>query len=178
VIQQGSNDGEIIGLLRGGDREGFVRLYDQYAGLIYGVAMRVLRNAVAAQDVLQDVFLQLWRNPQAFDPERGKLGPWLAVIARHKAVDSLRKQKFEVDTPEEQKPQPVSREASAERYADGERAKRLMAQLPADQRQVLELAYLDGMTHSEIASHLGQPLGTVKSRIRMGLLTLRKELAA
>jgi len=178
VTQQLSNDAEIVARLVGGDREGFVRLYDQYSGLVYGVALRVLRNAVAAQDIVQDVFLQLWRNPGSFDPARGRLAPWLAVITRHKAVDSLRKRKFEADPAESPALQSIIGEVSQPSYEEAELAKQLMAQLPAEQRQVLELAYLDGMTHVEIADCLGQPLGTIKSRIRLGLLFLRKELAS
>jgi RNA polymerase sigma-70 factor (ECF subfamily) len=178
VTQQLSNDAEIVTRLVGGDREGFVRLYDQYSGLVYGVALRVLRNAVAAQDIVQDVFLQLWRNPGSFDPARGRLAPWLAVITRHKAVDSLRKHKFEADPAESPALQPIIGEVSQPSFEEAELAKQLMAQLPAEQRQVLELAYLDGMTHVEIADRLGQPLGTIKSRIRLGLLFLRKELAS
>jgi len=175
VRQQFSNEGEIVARLLQGDRDQFVRLYDEYSGLIYGVALRILRNAAAAQDIVQDVFLQLWRNPTSFDPERGRLAPWLAVVTRHKAVDFLRKMKFETDAPE--RPAAPSR-TNNERCPEAETARRLMDQLPPEQRQVLELAYLDGLTHAEIASRLGQPLGTVKSRIRLGLLSLRKEMAA
>ena len=177
MTQQLSNEAEIVARLADGDREGFVRLYDQYSGLVYGVALRVLRNSAAAQDVLQEVFLKLWRNPSSFDSARGRLAPWLAVITRHKAVDSLRKRKFEAD-PEESAALPSTpMQANQPNYEDAELARRLMAQLPAEQRQVLELAYLDGMTHVEIANRLDQPLGTIKSRIRLGLLSLRKELA-
>lgn len=178
MTQQLATDAEIVSQLLGRDREGFVRLYNQYSGLVYGVALRILRNAVAAEDVVQDVFLQLWRNPGSFDPSRGRLAPWLAVITRHKAVDSLRKRKFEAAPAESSARQSVAGEAPQPSYDDAELAKRLMGQLPAEQRQVLELAYLDGMTHVEIADRLGQPLGTIKSRIRLGLLFLRKELAA
>jgi RNA polymerase sigma-70 factor, ECF subfamily len=174
VRQQFSDEGDIVARLLQGDRDQFVRLYDEYSGLIYGVALRILRNAAAAQDIVQDVFLQLWRNPTAFNPERGRLAPWLAVVTRHKAVDALRKLKFETDAPEQSVAPPST---SNERCAEAKTACRLMAQLPPEQRQVLELAYLDGLTHMEIASRLGQPLGTVKSRIRLGLLSIRKEMA-
>ena len=176
--QQHSNDANIVARLVGGDKEGLVCLYDEYAGLIYGIALRVLRNTAAAEDVVQEVFLQLWRNPASFDPKRGRLAPWLAVITRHKAVDSLRKLKFEADSSEARLSDARAPEASVHCSADGDRAKKLMAQLPAEQRQVLELAFLDGLTHVEIAARVSQPLGTVKSRIRLGLLSLRKGLSA
>ena len=178
MSRQLSNDVGIVARLLAGDKEGFVRLYDEYAGLIYRVALRVLRNAAAAEDVVQEVFLQLWRNPTSFDPQRGRLAPWLAVITRHKAVDSLRKLKYEAVSSENSLADPVVGEASVRTSAECNRARKLMAQLPTEQRQVLELAFLDGLTHVEIAARVSQPLGTVKSRIRLGLLSLRKELSA
>lgn len=173
-----SNDVDIVARLVDGDKEGLVCLYDEYAGLIYGIALRVLRNAAAAEDVVQEVFLQLWRNPASFDPKRGRLAPWLAVITRHKAVDSLRKLKFEADSSEAPLSDARAAEVSVHCSADADRAKKMMAQLPTEQRQVLELAFLDGLTHVEIAARVSQPLGTVKSRIRLGLLSLRKGLSA
>jgi RNA polymerase sigma-70 factor, ECF subfamily len=172
------NDADVVAQLCQGENEALVRLYDLYAGLVYSIALRVLRNRAAAEDVVQEVFIQLWRNPSSFDAQRGRLAPWLAVIARHKAVDALRKLKFEVDSEEENTVSAaVPSHASLHCAADAEKAKKLMARLPLEQKQALELAYLDGLTHVEIAARIGEPLGTVKSRIRLGLLFLRKELA-
>lgn len=153
-----------------------MRLYDQFSALVYGIALRVLRNRTAAEDVVQDVFLQLWRRPSSFDAQRGRLGPWLAVIARHKAIDTLRREKFEVDPEEDSAPARPHTPTPAHFSADCDKAKELMAQLPPEQREALELAFLDGLTHVEIAARTGEPLGTIKSRIRLGLLSLRKEL--
>lgn len=179
---QTGSDAEIVAQLRQGDKGALVRLYDEYSGLVYGVARRVLQDAAAAEDVVQEVFLQLWRNPAAFNEERGRLAPWLAVIARHKAVDQLRKLKYEVapdpdsgEGPAAEPPAPLM--MSADSLADAGKAKRLMAQLPSEQKEALEMAYLDGLTHTEIAKRTGEPLGTVKSRIRLGLNFLRKEMA-
>jgi RNA polymerase sigma-70 factor (ECF subfamily) len=97
VSEQIRNDAEIVAQLRQGEKGALVRLYDEYSGLVYGVARRILRDAAAAEDVVQEVFLQLWRKPGSFDEQRGRLAPWLAVVARHKALDVLRKLKFEVD---------------------------------------------------------------------------------
>jgi RNA polymerase sigma-70 factor (ECF subfamily) len=178
VNQKPWNDVDVAAQLCKGDNEALVRLYDEYSGLVYGIALRVLRNRAAAEDVVQEVFLQLWRNPTSFDAQRGRLAPWLAVIARHKAVDALRKVKFEVDSEEENTVTgAVPGQALLHRIADAEKAKKLMARLPLEQKQALEMAFLDGLTHVEIAARMGQPLGTVKSRIRLGLLFLRKELA-
>ncbi len=169
-------EAEVLAQIRLGDKEALVRLYEEYCGLVFGIAIRVLRNRAAAEDVVQDVFLQLWRNPAAFDAQRGRLAPWLAVITRHKAVDALRKSKHERPSEENlvsDVPQP---HVPLHLVADADKARRLMALLPVEQKLVLELAYLDGLTHMEIAQKIGEPLGTVKSRIRLGLLTLRKEL--
>ncbi len=172
------NDPEVVGGIRQGDKGALVRVYDEYSGLVYGVALRVLRNEQAAEDVVQDVFLQLWRNPAAFDSRRGRLAPWLAVITRHKAVDLLRKRRFEAGSAETSPLlEALSNAKRPDWVADAEKAKALMARLPAEQRQVLEMSFLDGLTHVEIAARIGEPLGTVKSRIRLGLLFLRKELA-
>src|SRR6476646_11210007 len=86
------DDAALIACIRAGDQSAMADLYDRYSGVVYGVALRVLANTTAAEDVVQEVFLQLWRNPQAFDADRGRLAPWLAVIARNRAIDLLRKQ--------------------------------------------------------------------------------------
>ena len=127
------NDADVVAQLCHGDNEALARLYDEYSGLVYGIALRVLRNRAAAEDVVQEVFLQLWRNPTSFDAQRGRLAPWLAVIARHKAVDALRKVKFEVDSEEENTvPGAVPSQTLLHRIADAEKAKTLMARLPLD----------------------------------------------
>jgi RNA polymerase sigma-70 factor, ECF subfamily len=176
VTQEPLHEADLVARLCQGDNEALVRLYDQFSGLVYGIALRVLRNRTAAEDVVQEVFLQLWRRPASFDAQRGRLGPWLAVIARHKAIDALRKEKFEVDPEENSAPQRAPGPAPAHFSADCDKAKQLMAQLPHQQREDLELAFLDGLTHVEIAERTGEPLGTIKSRIRLGLMFLRKEL--
>jgi RNA polymerase sigma-70 factor (ECF subfamily) len=182
VPGQIGSDADIVAQLRQGDKSALARLYDAYSGLVYGVARRVLRDAAAAEDVVQEVFLQLWRNPGSFDAQRGRLGPWLAVIARHKSVDVLRKLKFETASDADSGERPVAEPVAVtaippESFADAGKAKRLMEQLPSEQKEALEMAYLDGLTHTEIASRTGEPLGTVKSRIRLGLTFLRKEMA-
>jgi RNA polymerase sigma-70 factor, ECF subfamily len=175
---QSWNDSEVVNQICQGDRGALVRVYDEYSGLVYGIALRVLRNVEAAEDVVQEVFLQLWRNPAAFDSQRGRLAPWLAVITRHKAVDAVRKLRFNMESPEDAPySEPAFVDPPVHTAADAEKAKALMARLPAEQRQALELAFLGGLTHVEIAAQIGEPLGTVKSRIRLGLGSLRKALA-
>lgn len=168
------DDSSLIARLRAGDENAMADLYDRYSGVVYGVALRVLGDTMAAEDVLQEVFLQLWRKPQSFDARRGRLAPWLAVIARNRAIDLLRKRPRE----EEIEELPIStginlEDAAAQRQA-AEKVRRVLDGLPSEQRTTLEMAFFEGMTHTEIAGKTGEPLGTVKTRIRSALLALRK----
>jgi RNA polymerase sigma-70 factor (ECF subfamily) len=171
------DDAALIARMRAGDQTAMADLYDRYSGVVYGVALRVLANTTAAEDVVQEVFLQLWRNPQAFNADRGRLAPWLAVIARNRAIDHLRKRPIEDDIDELPISTGVDLEDEAARKLAIERVRGVLTQLPQDQRKALEMAFFEGMTHSEIAGKTGEPLGTVKTRIRTGLLALRKAFA-
>jgi RNA polymerase sigma-70 factor (ECF subfamily) len=171
------DDAALIASLRAGDQSAMADLYDRYSGVVYGVALRVLASTTAAEDVVQEVFLQLWRNPQSFDANRGRLAPWLAVIARNRAIDLLRKRPMEDDIDEMPISTGVNLEDEASRRLAVEKIRVVLGQLPQDQRKALEMAFFEGMTHSEIAGKTGDPLGTVKTRIRTGLLALRKAFA-
>jgi RNA polymerase sigma-70 factor, ECF subfamily len=171
------DDAALIARMRAGDQTAMADLYDRYSGVVYGVALRVLANTTAAEDVVQEVFLQLWRNPQAFDADRGRLAPWLAVIARNRAIDHLRKRPLEDDIDELPISTGVDMEGEAARKLAIEKVRGVLTQLPQDQRKALEMAFFEGMTHTEIAGKTGEPLGTVKTRIRTGLLALRKAFA-
>ncbi|HLW52850.1 MAG TPA: sigma-70 family RNA polymerase sigma factor [Candidatus Angelobacter sp.] len=169
-----ADDSALIARLRIRDQSAMSDLYDRYSSVVYGVALRVLGDTMAAEDVLQEVFLQLWRNPHAFDPGRGRLAPWLAVIARNRAIDLLRKRPPEEEIDE----QPIAtginlEDAAAQRMAI-EKVRAVLAGLPPEQRRTLEMAFFEGMTHTEIAAKTGDPLGTVKTRIRAALLAVRK----
>jgi RNA polymerase sigma-70 factor (ECF subfamily) len=171
------DDAALIARMRAGDPSAMSHLYDRYSGVVYGVALRVLANTTAAEDVVQEIFLQLWRKPDSFDAERGKLGPWLAVIARNRAIDHLRKRPLEDDIDELPISTGVDLESDLAQKLAIEKIRGVLAQLPQDQRRLLEMAFFEGMTHSEIAGKTGEPLGTVKTRIRAGLLALRKAFA-
>lgn len=171
------DDAALIDRMRAGDQSAMADLYDRFSGVVYGVALRVLANTTAAEDVVQEVFLQLWRNPQAFDAGRGRLAPWLAVIARNRAIDHLRKRAPEEDIDELPISTGVDLEDEAARKLAIEKVRGVLTQLPQDQRKALEMAFFEGMTHTEIAGKTGEPLGTVKTRIRTGLLALRKAFA-
>jgi|SRR5947209_2079315 len=172
-----NDDAALIARLRAGDQSAMAELYDRYSGVVYGVALRVLANTTAAEDLVQEIFLQLWRKPGSFDPERGKLGPWLAVIARNRAIDHLRKRPMEDDIDELPISTGVDLESDSAQRLAIEKIRGVLTQLPQDQRRALEMAFFEGMTHSEIAGKTGEPLGTIKTRIRTGLLALRKAFA-
>lgn len=171
------DEAALIARLGAGDETAMADLYDRYSGIVYGVALRVLGNTTSAEDVLQEVFLQLWRNPGAFDAERGRLAPWLAVIARNRAIDLLRKRPMEEEINELPIAASVDLEDAANQRLAVEKVRSAMQALPPEQRQALEMAFFEGLTHTEIAGKTGEPLGTVKTRIRSALLALRKVFA-
>jgi RNA polymerase sigma-70 factor (ECF subfamily) len=163
----------------------FGRIYDEHARSVYGAALRILGNPAQAQDVTQDVFLKLWRHPRRFDASRGELGSYLRLMARSRALDLYRegqaagrardRLELVVDRSE---PRADERPATAaEQRHEREAVRGALERLPAVQREALVLAYWGGLTADEIARRSGVPLGTAKSRIRLGLTKLRSELA-
>ena len=164
----------MISAIRSGDQSAMAALYDRYSSIVYSVALRVLGDTGAAEDVLQDVFMQLWRNPGLFDSNRGSLGAWLAVIARNRAIDALRKRRPESDIEDVVLSVETDLAAEADRARAAEKVRSVLGTMPGPQRAALEMAYFEGLTHTEIAAKTGEPLGTIKTRIRAGLTTLRK----
>ncbi len=150
------------------------QLYERYSPIVYSVALRVLGNTAAAEDVLQEVFMQLWRSPEVFDASRGSLPGWLAVITRNRAIDSLRKRRPETDIADVVVSIEPDLASNAEWSRSLEKIRGTLGGMPAPQRSALELAFFDGLTHTEIAARTGEPLGTIKTRIRTGLVSLRK----
>ncbi len=169
-----SSDDLLVSAIRSGDGEALAQLYDRYSSIVYSVALRVLGDTGAAEDILQEVFMQLWRNPAAFDSSRGRLAAWLGVIARNRAIDSLRKRHSETDVAELIISVEPDMTGDADRRRAVEKIRGTLGTMPAGQRSALEMAFFEGLTHTEIAAKTGEPLGTVKTRIRAGLLTLRK----
>ena len=174
---EGPSDAALVAGVRSGDPAAMAQLYDRYSSLVYAVALRVLADTVAAEDVLQDVFMQLWRNPGLFDASRGSLGAWLAVISRHRAIDQLRKRRPQTDLEEVVISVEAGLDDAVERAGFLQRVRGVLAGLPAEQRSALEMAFFEGLTHSEIARQTGLPLGTIKTRIRSALAALRQALA-
>ena len=167
-------DLSIITGLKTGDQGAMAELYDRYSAVVYAVAVRVLGDTGAAEDVMQEVFLQLWRNPGAFDAARGSLGSWLAVVTRNRAVDFLRKRRPETDVEDVVLSVAPDLAGEADRARAAEKVRGVMQTMADPQRGALEMAYWEGMSHSEIAEKTGEPLGTIKTRIRAGLIALRK----
>jgi RNA polymerase sigma-70 factor (ECF subfamily) len=173
-----TSDLTLVTAIRSGDQAAMAALYDRYSSIVYAVALRVLQDTGAAEDVLQDVFVQLWRNPGAFDASRGNMAAWLAVIARHRAIDALRRRHPQDDLEGIVVAIEPDLATEADRSRTMEKVLGALQTMPAPQRSALEMAYFEGLTHIEIAERTGEPLGTIKTRIRSGLLSLRKVLAA
>jgi RNA polymerase sigma-70 factor, ECF subfamily len=171
------DDMRLVARVRAGDQQAMSELYDRFGKVVYAVALRVLRDAGAAEDVLQDVFLQLWRNPDAFDASRGSLAAWLAVITRHRSIDRLRKRRPEMDIEDCVIAGGPDMRDEAERKLVIDKIRGVLSEMNPDQRKMVEMAFFDGLTHTEIADKTGQPLGTVKTRIRGGLQFLRAKFA-
>jgi RNA polymerase sigma-70 factor (ECF subfamily) len=166
-----------------GDRDAFARFYDLHAALVHTFALRILRERGEAEEVVQDVFVQVWRQAETYSTERGTPEAWLITLARSRGIDKLRsrRRRAEMVRPAENPdrlPEPAASESAAGRAEARATLGGALAELPAAQRNVLELAYFDGLTQSEIAARLGEPLGTVKTRMRGGLERLRGALAA
>ncbi len=168
------DDSSLLALVQLADQHAMASLYDRYSKLVYSVALRVLRDPAAAEDVLQEVFMQIWRNPDSFTAARGSLGGWLAIVSRNRSIDTLRRKRPTTDIDDVPIASSYNLADEAERNVLMERARGVIHKLPMEQRKTLEMAFFDGLTHSEISEMTGDPLGTVKTRIRTGLLTLRK----
>jgi RNA polymerase sigma-70 factor (ECF subfamily) len=193
-----ADETELAARLAAGDESALAALYDAYAPRIHALALRILATPQDAEEVVLDAFMQAWREAPRYDPARGTLGAWLVLIARSRALDRLRARGRRDRTMERARVMagPVEESAAdapaappasgarspdpardVERQEEDARVRSALEALPPAVRQALELAFFEGLTHSEIASRLGWPLGTVKTRVRGGLLKLREALA-
>ena len=172
------DDAALLALVQQGDESAMASLFDRYSKVVYSVALRVLRDPASAEDVLQEVFMQIWRNPDGFVATRGSLGGWLAVVARNRSIDALRRKRPTEQVDDMALASNYNLANEAERNSLMEKARGVIRLLPIEQRKTLEMAFFDGLTHSEIAEMTGDPLGTVKTRIRSALTSLRKAFTA
>ncbi len=175
---QALDDMRLVAGVRAGDQQALSELYDRYSKVVYGVALRILHDTGAAEDLLQDIFLQLWRKPDAFDSSRGSLAAWLAVIARHRSIDRLRQRRPETDIEDCVIVTATDLRDETERSLVIEKVRVVMNEMGPDQRTAMEMAFFEGLTHTEIAEKTGEPLGTIKTRIRSGLQMLRARFAS
>jgi RNA polymerase sigma-70 factor, ECF subfamily len=177
---QRASDAALIERIVQRDQTALAALYDRYAGMLSSVLNRILRDTQAAEEILQDIFFQLWRDPSRFDSARGSLPAWLMVIARNRAISRLRRHNPAAGDELTQVvvASPFNIETAAAQNQLLGRVKGALDSLPAEQRAAIELAYFEGMSHSEIAQKTGDPLGTVKTRLRSAVETLKRTLHA
>lgn len=176
-------DIELLRLIAAGDRTAFGEFYDRHAILMFSVASRILNDPGDAEDVLQEAFIQIWEKAANFDPKLGKPSSWAAILVRNKAIDRIRSSQRRTRLAQEAGTEMAIvaevNESANEAIHGPEQAKLIksaIVELPAEQRQAIELAYFSGLTQNEISEKLHEPLGTVKARIRRGLLKLRDQL--
>jgi len=179
---ESKNDRELARRLRDRDPKALSELYDRYGRLVYSLIQRMVRNSAAAEDLVQETFLRVWNRMQAFDQERGALGPWVLAVARNRAIDYLRSAdgKMSAGALELDRLEHPARFCDFEdRALSLDRARRLkdaFEKLAPYQKTVLELAYYEGLSQTEMAERLQQPLGTVKTWVRSALKVLREQL--
>lgn len=178
-------DQEMIARIGRRDQSAFSALYDRLSGPLYSLAMKMLGDPAEAQDALQDVFLQIWSRAGTYDPEQSSVFSWSVLLTRSRVIDRMRargrRSRVVVASTEDA---PTAADAStvesaadtAEKNDEAVRVRYVLNNLPSEQREAIELAFFEHLSHREIAARLGQPLGTVKARIRRGLLKLRERL--
>jgi RNA polymerase sigma-70 factor (ECF subfamily) len=168
----------LVRAIAGGDREALARLYDRYASILLALALRIIRDRREAEDLLHDVFLEVWRSAKDYDLTRGRVRTWLIIRMRSRALDVTKSARVSRRSSDPEVIDRVADESDVSGSPDRQRVRAALAELGADQRQVLELAYFEGQSCSEIAERIGIPIGTVKSRLAAALGKLRHTLGA
>jgi RNA polymerase sigma-70 factor, ECF subfamily len=176
-------DEELAALVDDKDPTAFEVFYDRHGGAAYSLALRIVGDRTAAEDVIQEAFLSIWRSSARYDPARGSVRSWMLGVVRNRAIDALRRvagpaPKLDLDDAAllEDRPAEERTDSEAIRREAAERVRGALGELPREQSQVITLAYFGGFSHSEIAAMLGAPLGTIKGRMRLGLEKLRDSL--
>ena len=175
---QEADDVTLLGRVRKGDQGAMGEIFDRHSKAVYSVARHILNDDGYAEDVMQDIFFQVWQSSDSFMPARGSLRPWLIAVARNRCIDVLRRCKPTEAIDEVVLASQGNLASEAEHNAMFERVLKALKDLPEEQRQSMYLSFFEEMTHAEIAKRTGQPLGTIKTRIRLALIRLRKALAA
>jgi RNA polymerase sigma factor (sigma-70 family) len=175
-----ARDHELVRRVKAGDEEAFRDLFRRYGPLANGLAVRMVRHPFVAEEIVQEAFLSLWRDPAAYREERGTFRSWLMSTVHHRAVDAIRREEAQRRRSREAEPadlieEDVGQAVVEDAYAAGARARvrSALAEIPVEQRQVLSMMYFEGKTQAEVARQLGLPLGTVKSRTLLGMRRLR-----
>jgi RNA polymerase sigma-70 factor (ECF subfamily) len=175
-------DVELLHAIARGDEAALARLYDNYRVILFGLLVRILNSREEAEDILQDVFIQVWRRAKDFNENRGRPFTWLVTLTRSRAIDRLRllgaRQRLVSGAAQEQTESVSDALTDTIKVAQKEIVRRALAELPEEQRHTLVLAYFEGLTQAEIASKLNAPLGTVKTRMRSGMIKLRALLGS
>ena len=171
-------DAELVAAMARGDRDAMAALYERHSGVLLGLAMRIVKNRREAEDLLHDVFLEVWRSAKDFDPKRGRVRTWLAIRMRSRALDLQKSARVSRNAGDAGLDVLVDDGDHASSLGDHARVRAALVELGPDQRRVLELAYFEGLSCSEIAERVAIPVGTVKSRIAAGLDRLRNGLSA
>jgi len=170
------SDEALLALCSRADESALGELYDRYGRVAYGLALRILRDQALAQDAVQEAFLGVWRNADRFLAERAKASTWILTLVHRRAVDLVRREDIRRGEPLERAPEPTEPKTAEDEASLGFQRRvvqEALSQLPPEQREALELGYYGGLTQSELAERLGQPLGTIKSRMFTGLSRLR-----
>ena len=171
---------ELLHAIARGDEQALASLYDRYKVILFGLVLRILRRRDEAEDVLQELFLQVWKRATDFDAARGRPFTWLVTMARSRAIDRLRsldaRNRAGVEAARAAGEEWADAVTDAIRSEQGEIVRRALAELPEEQRRALLLAYFEGLTQTEIAARLNAPLGTIKTRMRSGMIRLRELL--
>jgi len=171
-------DAELLEAVALQDQTAMAALFDKYSRLVYSIALRVLREPDLAEDVMQEVLLQVWRQPGGFVSQRGSLGAWLAVVARNRSIDVIRRRAHLTPLEDLILPEPKNMQRAVEENHLMDQVRSAVNMLPNEQQSPLHMAYFEGLTHTEISERTGTPLGTVKTRIRSALTTVRRALEA
>jgi RNA polymerase sigma-70 factor (ECF subfamily) len=181
AVGAAEGDADLVLRLQRRDPRALGELYDRYGRLAYALILRVVRDVGAAEDLVQETFLRVWTRAQAFDAQKGSIGPWLLAVARNRAIDYLRsaggRERNNVEFEETEHPSLfIDMEQGILASDRARRVKAAVEKLSASQRQVIELAYFEGLTQTEMAERMGQPLGTVKTWVRSALKNLRDQI--